>query len=75
MCGLPLCLVPENERAAVASKAIAPSVGAGEFVKAEACTHCAETYRCFGVRRGYAELHGTTELRAISRDALAPAHP
>jgi MoaA/NifB/PqqE/SkfB family radical SAM enzyme len=66
MCGLPLCLVPEAERAAFSAVALPPEAGAGEFVKAEACTRCAETHRCFGVRRGYAELHGTDELEPVA---------
>jgi MoaA/NifB/PqqE/SkfB family radical SAM enzyme len=66
MCGLPLCLVPEAERAAFSHVALPPEAGAGEFVKAEACTRCAETHRCFGVRRGYAELYGTSELQPVA---------
>ena len=65
MCGLPLCLVPEAERAAFSHVALPAEAGAGEFVKAEACARCAETHRCFGVRRGYAELYGTGELQPV----------
>ena len=39
--------------------------GGGEFVKAPGCADCAESYRCYGVRRGYAELYGTAELRPL----------
>jgi len=73
MCGLPLCLVPPEERAQFSTTELAPSAGDGEFVKAEVCTSCSEANRCFGVRRGYAELYGTAELRAIAGDAAAPA--
>jgi MoaA/NifB/PqqE/SkfB family radical SAM enzyme len=69
MCGLPLCLVPESERGAFSKIAIAPDGGAGEFVKAEACARCSEDYRCYGVRRGYAELYGTAELHPLLADA------
>ncbi len=76
MCGLPLCIVPEDERAAFSHVALPAGAGAGEFVKAEACAHCAETYRCFGVRRGYAELYGTGELQPVAvsdRSSRSPA--
>ena len=68
MCGLPLCMVPEDERGSFSAIAVAPG-GAGEFVKAEVCERCAEGHRCYGVRRGYAELYGTAELRPFSLDA------
>jgi uncharacterized Fe-S cluster-containing radical SAM superfamily protein len=74
MCGLPLCLVPESERGAFSKVAVAPDGGAGEFVKGEVCARCAEGYRCYGVRRGYAELYGTAELHPLSgaaKDVLA----
>jgi hypothetical protein len=71
MCGLPLCLVPREERAQFSTVQLASSAGDGEFVKAAACASCAEAHRCFGVRRGYAELYGTAELRAIAGDAAA----
>jgi MoaA/NifB/PqqE/SkfB family radical SAM enzyme len=71
MCGLPLCLVPPGVRALFSDIALPPGAGAGEFVKAAACAGCAEERRCFGVRRGYAELYGTAELRPISVDAAA----
>jgi MoaA/NifB/PqqE/SkfB family radical SAM enzyme len=74
MCGLPLCMVPEAERVGFSKIAVAPGDGAGEFVKAEVCARCAEGYRCFGVRRGYAELYGTAELRTISGDGHMPDH-
>ena len=37
----------------------------GEFVRAPACGRCDLATRCFGVRRSYAELHGTDELRPV----------
>ena len=39
--------------------------GAGEFVKTGACATCRLDRRCYGLRRGYAELHGTDELRPV----------
>ena len=67
MCGMPLCLVPAEERPQFSTVELEPGAGDGEFVKAESCAHCAEGQRCFGVRRGYAELYGTDELRPIAR--------
>jgi MoaA/NifB/PqqE/SkfB family radical SAM enzyme len=75
MCGLPLCLVPKDERAAFSIAPLPPGAGAGEFVKAEACARCAEGYRCYGVRRGYAELYGTAELSPLPGAAGVSAAP
>jgi len=71
MCGLPLCLVPPEERSQFSTVELEPGAGDGEFVKTDACAGCAATHRCFGVRRGYAELYGTAELRAIVDDSPA----
>jgi MoaA/NifB/PqqE/SkfB family radical SAM enzyme len=71
MCGLPLCLVPEGERGSFSDIAVAPDGGGGEFVKADVCARCSEGHRCYGVRRGYAELYGTGELRPLSVEAGA----
>jgi len=73
MCGLPLCMVPESERTAFTEVAVGDDGGGGEFVKGEACARCEESHRCYGVRRGYAELYGTEELRALIRDTTAVA--
>ena len=40
-------------------------LGDGEFVKSAECLECSYNARCYGLRQGYAELHGTAELRAI----------
>jgi len=72
MCGLPLCMVPESERDSFSKVAVAGG-GGGEFVKSETCAQCAEGYRCYGVRRGYAELYGTAELRAFPSASDAAA--
>lgn len=41
-------------------------------VKTDACSGCAYDPLCGGLQRGYAEVHGTTELRALpERAALA----
>jgi radical SAM family protein len=73
MCGLPLCLVPPREREAFSSAALQPGAGYGEFVKGDVCSTCSESHRCYGVRRGYAELYGTVELRAFTAGADATA--
>jgi len=72
MCGLPLCLVPESERGEFSEIAVAPDGGGGEFVKGDACGTCAEAHRCYGIRRGYAELYGFAELEPF---AAAPQVP
>ncbi len=75
MCGMPLCLVPEAERAGFSTLAVSADGGGGEFVKADACAQCSEGYRCYGVRRGYADLYGTAELQPLSAggEVVAPA--
>jgi sulfatase maturation enzyme AslB (radical SAM superfamily) len=75
MCGMPLCLVPEGERGEFSTLAVSADGGGGEFVKGETCAQCAEGYRCYGVRRGYAELYGTGELRALAWRGDATAAP
>jgi MoaA/NifB/PqqE/SkfB family radical SAM enzyme len=69
MCGLPLCLVPEEERGGFSKIAVQPDGGGGEFVKGEVCANCAEGYRCYGIRRGYAELYGFSELLPLGAGA------
>jgi molybdenum cofactor biosynthesis enzyme MoaA len=67
MCGIPLCQVPDD-LTPFFDLAEAPPDG-GEFIKPDVCTGCSLDRRCFGVRRGYAELHGTSELRSITSEA------
>ena len=75
MCGLPLCLVPPSEREAFSSAALPPDAGDGEFVKGDVCGTCSESHRCYGVRRGYAELYGTAELRPFAARSSLSAAP
>lgn len=64
MCGLPLCLLPPQVDAdAMALTVIPEGYDGGEFVKAPGCAACRFDRVCFGLRRGYADLHGTDELR------------
>lgn len=73
MCGLPLCLLPESERSLAPEMALDDDGGGGEFVKAPACATCRENRRCYGVRRGYADLYGTDELHPLGTGPAAPA--
>lgn len=66
MCGIPLCLAPGDPRRHLGLAEIPPGFGRGEFVRAPACGRCDLASRCFGVRRSYAELHGTDELRPVA---------
>jgi len=63
MCGLPLCLVP-RELGELAPVDVPEGFDGGEFVKTETCARCSLSPRCWGIRRGYAETHGTSELVA-----------
>jgi MoaA/NifB/PqqE/SkfB family radical SAM enzyme len=69
MCGLPLCLVPPDLHDSLALAEIPPGFDRGEFIKAEACRGCRYETTCFGLRRGYAELYGTGELRTVSPES------
>ena len=64
MCGLPLCLVPGDVRD-LAVIDLPADLDQGEFLKTEECGRCALQAKCWGLRRGYAEIHGTGELRAL----------
>ncbi|MCW5791359.1 MAG: radical SAM protein [Polyangiaceae bacterium] len=65
MCGVPLCLVPPVMESYLPSAALPPGEGEGEFIKAAACESCSARARCFGVRRGYAEMNGVAELHPL----------
>jgi MoaA/NifB/PqqE/SkfB family radical SAM enzyme len=67
MCGIPLCLVPTDLVKYFDLAEIPEEFDRGEFMESDACTHCDLLGRCFGVRRGYAELHGTDEFVAVTR--------
>lgn len=74
MCGIPLCLLPPGELARYpdGGRGLAElpvGIDGGEFVKPDACRRCVLERRCFGLRRGYAELHGTDELVPIDAGA------
>ena len=73
MCGLPLCLVPEAERGQLLERSPWRPAAPASSSRATCARDCAEGHRCYGVRRGYAELYGTAELRPLSRDAGASA--
>src|SRR4029079_16832071 len=63
MCGVPLCLVPRDLAGYFQLAEVRDEPG--EFLKTEACHACSLEKRCWGLRRGYAELYGTGELRAV----------
>lgn len=65
MCGLPLCLVPVDRDELFALPEVADAND--EFVKTGACAQCSLGSRCYGIRRGYVDLHGADELQAINR--------
>lgn len=70
MCGLPLCLIPPPfDRETLQLGEIPQGTDAGEFVKADACQTCRYDKVCYGLRRGYAELHGTAELVTVPAPA------
>jgi MoaA/NifB/PqqE/SkfB family radical SAM enzyme len=66
MCGMPLCVAPVDPHRYLADTPIPEGFDGGEFVRAEACEGCAVRSVCWGVRRGYAALYGTSELRRVT---------
>lgn len=69
MCGLPLCLLPEDVRHQAAFTGLADlddAFAQGEMVRGPQCSDCTLREKCFGLRRGYAELYGTDELRSVA---------
>jgi MoaA/NifB/PqqE/SkfB family radical SAM enzyme len=65
MCGIPLCLVPSDLTSFFELAEVAPGFDRGEFVYVDACTDCRLRGKCYGLRRGYDELHGRSELRTV----------
>ncbi|MEZ4314444.1 MAG: radical SAM protein, partial [Polyangiaceae bacterium] len=72
MCGIPLCLVPASIDGYFRLTDIPEGFDGGEFVKTETCARCALSAGCYGLRRGYFELHGGGELRAVEQPSRAP---
>ncbi len=73
MCGLPLCLWPKPVDESIDRDDIPAGFDGGEFIKTETCRACAAQNKCYGLRRRYALLHGTDELRALTDDVRATA--
>jgi MoaA/NifB/PqqE/SkfB family radical SAM enzyme len=71
MCGLPLCLVPTELNHFMSLTDIPEGFDGGEFVKTPTCKTCALEAKCYGLRRGYLELHGHGELISIGRAGAA----
>lgn len=67
MCGIPLCLVPADLMHYFDLAEVDSGFDRGEFIATEACADCDLYGRCFGVRRGYVDLHGTDEFHAVHR--------
>ena len=65
MCGVPLCLTPGDAGRWLDLPELDVD-GGGEFIRAQACDACALRTRCYGIRRGYAEVYGDAELRTVS---------
>jgi hypothetical protein len=68
MCGLPLCLVPAPLAPFLQLGELPVGFDRGEFIKTSTCRTCALEHRCYGLRRGYAELYGDSELQRIGPD-------
>jgi MoaA/NifB/PqqE/SkfB family radical SAM enzyme len=67
LCGLPLCLVPGGPARFAGLADADPEARRAECVAAPACGRCLLAAKCFGLRRSYARLYGTGEVRAVRR--------
>jgi MoaA/NifB/PqqE/SkfB family radical SAM enzyme len=65
MCGLPLCLVPDELGRFLSLTDLPQGDGNGEFVRGSACASCSLARKCHGLRRGYFDLYGADELRSV----------
>ncbi len=65
MCGIPLCLAPVAPERFAQLTPPPPGYDRGEFVHPPPCARCSLADRCFGLRRGYADLYGWDELRPV----------
>lgn len=66
MCGLPLCLLPDDvDPATLGLVEVSRDVSGDEFLKPDACRTCRYDDRCYGLRRSYAALYGTDELHPL----------
>ncbi|MEM6991359.1 MAG: radical SAM protein [Myxococcota bacterium] len=65
MCGIPLCLAPVPSEHFASLAAPPADYDGGEFVHPPPCRACSLQTRCFGLRRGYADLYGWDELRPL----------
>ena len=72
MCGIPLCLVPTEERWFLMHD-IPAGYDGGEFIKPPVCESCSLVRKCYGLRRGYYDLYGADELQAVLDDPLQKA--
>jgi MoaA/NifB/PqqE/SkfB family radical SAM enzyme len=62
-CGIPRCLVPPSQAFDDVEGGLAESIG--EYTKPDACASCAETTRCYGLRKSYVAIYGAAEVRPI----------
>jgi sulfatase maturation enzyme AslB (radical SAM superfamily) len=65
MCGLPLCLVPGDLQRFIPLADADHGLSQEEFIKPDGCAACVLQTRCFGLRRGYADLYGSEALRPV----------
>jgi molybdenum cofactor biosynthesis enzyme MoaA len=65
MCGVPLCLVPQDVSSYFSLAEIPPGTERGAFTKPDPCLSCSLERRCFGLRKSYVELHGASEVRPL----------
>lgn len=75
LCGVPLCLFDGNHRYYPDAKRLSPRQNSADMVKTAACSGCGLTDYCFGLRKHYADVHGTDELHPVSAEGFTPREP
>ncbi len=66
MCAIPHCLKPDGLESYAGLSPVEAGLERGEFLKPPICADCSQRDQCWGIRRGYVDLHGDAELRPFS---------
>ncbi len=72
MCGLPPCILDGELRYYPDINRVAEADYLDDMVKAPCCAECSLDGYCFGMRRYYAEIYGTGELKSVQVADVKP---
>ncbi|MFA6450591.1 MAG: radical SAM protein, partial [bacterium] len=72
MCGIPLCILDGNPRYYPDARILGSQQESRDMIKTDACSGCGLAACCFGLRKNYADFHGTGELRQVNPEGFKP---